>query len=59
MTVKERNEQRQKLIESLNICKAEMKRAQEIGTAEDLNEAKQQYYKNLEALDKAQPKRKN
>lgn len=59
MTIKERNEQRQKLIESLNICKAQMKEAHENGTPEELNEAKRRYYKNLEELDKAQPKRKN
>jgi hypothetical protein len=59
MTRKDRADQIQKLTEALNICRAELKRAQESGIAEDLKKAKQRYYKNLEALDKAQPKRKN
>lgn len=59
MTRKDHADQIQKLTESLNICRAELKRAHENGTPEELNEAKHRYYKNLEQLDKAQPKHKN
>lgn len=59
MTIKERNEQKKKLIENLNICKAQMKEAHENVTPEELNEAKQNYYKTLIELDNLQPKRKN
>lgn len=59
MTEKNRKEQKQKLIESLNIYKAKMKEAKENGTPEEMSEAKQGYYRTLAELDKLQPKIKN
>lgn len=59
MTTKERNEQRQKLIENLNFCKTQMTEAHKNGETEELNKAKQNYYRILAELDNLQPKRKN
>ncbi len=59
MKEKASKDQKKKLIESLNVCKEQMKEAHENGRQDELREAKENYYRIISELDKIQSKSKN